>query len=101
MFETIKTYDVKNAYKNDILEQKIAKKLNKNIKKPKTNQKLIADVINKKELKVLSLKLKKQKLIKTKYKNKIIYKVNIKLPKNTLLKKALIYRKQTPLLLLS
>jgi membrane-bound lytic murein transglycosylase C len=88
MFNTLVKQDVKTALKNDILEQKIAKKLKKPKPKTTSQQKIIADMINAQEKQRLKAKLKKQKLIVVKHKGKFIYKANIKLPAESTIRKA-------------
>ena len=91
MFNDVMKKDIKSAYKNDILEQKIAKKLKKKKTKIATidaTRKLIADIINFRQQQKLKQKLKTKKLIKVKHKGKFIYKANVKLPADTTIKKA-------------
>lgn len=88
MFDNVLTKNVKDAYKDDILEQKILKKLKKVQKPVKSNQKLIADIISKREKYELKRKIEKQKLVVVKHKGKFIYKANVKLPSGSTLKKA-------------
>ncbi len=92
MYDNLDKYDVKKAYKNDILENKIAIKLNKVREAPKSNQKLIADIISRQQNKVIKEELSKKKLIVKKYKGRFIYIANIKLPPNSMIKKARIYK---------
>jgi len=92
MFNNLLKEDVKTAFKNDILEKKIAKKVKKKRKAPKSNQKLIADLINAQQKANLKAKLKKQKLIVVKHKGKFIYKANVKLPSDSTIKKAKQYK---------
>ena len=88
MFDTILTKDVNSAYKDDILEQKILKKLKKIQKPIKSNEKLIANIISNQEKTQLKQKIKEQNLIVLKHKDKFIYKANVKLPSGAILKKA-------------
>ena len=92
MFNDLLNEDVKTAYKNDRLENKIIKKLKIKQKKIKNNNKIIADMISKKEAKELTEKLKLKKLKVVKYKGKFIYKANLKLPSNAIIKKAKAYK---------
>ncbi len=80
--------DVQKAVEDDILEQKIAKKLKKTIPKTKSKQKLIADIVTKKEKKNILANIEKNKLKKIKYKQKMIYKVKIKFPSESMQRKA-------------
>lgn len=81
---------VKTAYKNDQLQQDINKKLNT---KPevKKDQKIISDLISKKDL---LKKVQDSKIKKIKHKDKFIYSVNVKLPSNSLIKKAKAYKSE-------
>lgn len=88
MFNNLSKDDVKTAYKKDILENKVQKKLHKPKKVIKSNQKIIADIINRQEMLRLKGKLNKKKIVVEKYKDKFIYKTNIKLPANSMMKKA-------------
>lgn len=88
MLEEVTKQDVKTALKNDILEKKIAKKLKKPAPKTKSTQKIIADVITKKQKFELKKELKKKKLTVVKYKGKFIYKANVKLPAGSTVRKA-------------
>ena len=92
MFNKLLKEDVKAAFNNDILEKKIAKKVKKKRKIPKSNQKLIADMISAQQKQNMIAKLKKQKLKVVKYKGKFIYKANVKLPSNSIIKKAKEYK---------
>jgi len=92
MFNNLLKESVKTAFKNDILEKKIAKKIKKKRKAPKSNQKLIADMINAQQKAHLRAKLKKQKLIVVKHNGKFIYKANVKLPSDSTIKKAKQYK---------
>ena len=85
--------NIKSAYKNDQLQQSINKIVKK---KTKTNNKskIIGDVITKKDI---DKKIKNITVKKVKNSDKFIYKVNIKLPSNTIIKKAMSF-KQTVLL---
>ncbi|MEA3512376.1 MAG: transglycosylase SLT domain-containing protein [Campylobacterota bacterium] len=88
MFKELIKEDVKTAFKKDILEKKISKKLKKTRKTPKSNQKLIADMINKQQKQNMFTKLKKQKLVVVKHKGKFIYKANVKMPSDSTIRKA-------------
>ncbi len=90
MFENLMKKDVKSAYKDDILEQKIVKKLKKKRKPPvvKSTRKIIADIINAQQKQKLKEKIKSQKLVVVKHKGKFVYKANVKLPSDTTIKKA-------------
>ena len=77
-------------------KQKIAKKIQKLKPKSKSKiqlkQKLIADILNIQEQIRIKKKLLSKKMTTKKYKGKIIYKANVKLPPNSLIKKARNYR---------
>ena len=92
MFDKLNKYDVKKAYKNDILEKKIAKKLDKIREVPKSNKKLIADIINKNQRKSMRNTISEQKFKRVKHKGKFIYKANVKFPPNSMIKKAKTYK---------
>lgn len=88
MFNSLLKDDVKSAYKNDILEETIAKKLNKSRAIVKSEEKLVADVITPQEKLEMINKLKKENLVIVKHKGKFIYKANVKLPSDTTIRKA-------------
>ena len=92
MFDELLKEDVKTAFKKDILEKKISKKLHKTVTPPKSNQKLISDIINAQQQQRLKAKLKTQKLKVVKYKGRFIYKANVKLPSNSMIRKAKNYK---------
>jgi len=92
MFNSLNSYDVKKAYKNDILEKKISKKLHKKRVQSKSSAKLIADIINRQQQQRLKNKLLKQKIKVVKYKGHFIYKANVKFPPNSMVKKAKTYK---------
>ena len=93
MFNNLLNEDVKTAYKKDLLEKRIAKKLKKKRKPITSNQKLIADIISAQEKTAMRNKLKKQNLIIVKYKGKFIYKANVKMPSNSMIRKAKTFKK--------
>jgi len=88
MFTQLLTEDVKSAYKNDLLEEKISKKLNKPRAVIKSKEKLISNIITPQEKLEMINKLQKENLIIKKYNGKFIYKANVKLPTNTTIRKA-------------
>ena len=88
MFKNLLNEDVKKAFKKDILDKKIAKKLKKQRVTPQTTQKIIADIISKRDRSKMLQRLKKKRLKVVKYKGSFIYKANIKLPSDTTVKKA-------------
>jgi membrane-bound lytic murein transglycosylase C len=90
--EKLFTYDVDKAYKNDLLEKKILKKLNKPVKKIESKDKIISDLYKKEDKKKLFDDIKTKKLIKVKHNNKFIYKLNVKLPSNSTINKARKYK---------
>ncbi|MGK0255429.1 MAG: membrane-bound lytic murein transglycosylase C, partial [Arcobacteraceae bacterium] len=92
LFNELLNEDLETAYKKDVLEKKIAQKLNKKQKTIRSNQKLIADIISAQEKIDMRNKLKKQNLIIVKYKDKFIYKANVKLPSNSMIRKAKIFK---------
>lgn len=92
IFDKMVQYSVEDGVKNDLLENKIAKKINIPVEQKKNEQKLIADVLTKKEQQQIRKNLVTQKVVKEKYNGKFIYKVNVKLPSNTIVKKAKEYQ---------
>ncbi|MEA3384380.1 MAG: murein transglycosylase domain-containing protein [Campylobacterota bacterium] len=88
MFDNLVKKDTKSAFKDDILEQKVIKKLKKKQPVIKSNQKIIADMINAQEKIRLKNEVKSKKLVVVKHKDKFIYKANVKLPANSTVKKA-------------
>ena len=93
MFNDLFKEDVKTAYKKDLLEKKISKKLKKKRKAVKSNRKLIADIISAQEKSAMRNRLKKQNLIIVKHKGKFIYKANVKMPPNSMIRKAKTFKK--------
>src|SRR5690606_18836182 len=79
--------DVKNAYEKDQLEHKINETL-KLTPKIQSQEKLIGDVLSQEEKKNFIEVAKKEPLVTTSYENKTIYKLNVKLPNEALIKKA-------------
>lgn len=88
MFDSLLKEDVKTAYKKDILENKIATKLNTPQAEVKSNEKIIADVITTKEKTEMANNLKNQDLIVVKHKGNFIYKANVQMPSDTTVRKA-------------
>ncbi|MGB3750247.1 MAG: transglycosylase SLT domain-containing protein, partial [Arcobacteraceae bacterium] len=88
MFDALLKEDIKSAYKKDLLEEKIATKLNTPRVEVKSNEKIIADIITTEEKNKMQNDLKKQALVVVKYKGNFIYKANIKLPSDTTIRKA-------------
>ena len=88
MFNTLLKEDINKAYKNDILEQKVRKKINKKLIPVKSNQKIIADMINKQEILKLKNQINSKNFKKVKYKKDIIFTLNMKLPSRAFLNKA-------------
>ncbi len=93
MFNNLLKEDVKTAYKKDLLEKKITKKLKKKRKPITSNRKLIADIISAQEKSAMKKRLKKQNLIIVKHKGKFIYKANVKMPPNSMIRKAKTFKK--------
>jgi len=92
MFNVLLNEDVKTASKKDILENKIAQKLNIKRKPIKSNQKLIANIISTQEKREMKNKLKKQNLIIVKHNGNFFYKANIKMPANSTIRKAKVFK---------
>jgi len=93
MFNNLLKEDINGAYKKDLLEKRIAKKLQKKRKAVKSSRKLIADIISAQEKRSMRKNLKKQNLILVKYKGKFIYKANVKMPPNSMIRKAKTFKK--------
>ena len=93
MFNNLVKEDVKTAYKKDLLEKRIAKKLKSKRKPIKSNQKLIADIISAQEKSTMKNQLKKQNLIIVKHNGNFIYKANVKMPPNSMIRKAKTFKK--------
>ena len=93
LFNKLLNEDVKSAYKKDLLETKIANKLQKPRKSSKSNKKLIADILTAQEKQTMRDNLKKQNLIIVKHKDKFIYKANVKMPADSMIRKAKTFKK--------
>jgi membrane-bound lytic murein transglycosylase C len=94
LFKDLGEYDVTKGYLGDILEQKISKKIDRGRDKINSNEKLIGDILTKEQQQSISDGIVGDKLTQTKYKENLIYKVNIKLPANRYLIKAKLYKEQ-------
>jgi membrane-bound lytic murein transglycosylase C len=92
LFDKLTTYTISDGVKNDILEQKISKKLQKTPSKEKINQKILMDAISKKQKEQIKKKFLEKKLVKVKHKGRFIYKANVKLPSDFTIKKAKKYQ---------
>jgi len=92
LYDKMINYSVDDGVKNDLLEKKIAKKLHKKEIKRESTQKLIADILTQKEQIRIKKELLRKKIIVEKYKGKFIYKANVKLPSNSLIRKAKNYK---------
>lgn len=94
MFEDLMAYDVNKGFFNDILEQKISKKLG-TIREPLQNkEKLIGDIISKDDEKIIKANIVADKLKEVKYNDKLLYKIELPFPPNALLTKAKLYKEQ-------
>lgn len=91
-FDDLLKDDVKRAYKNDQLENKIIKKLNTTPTHIKSTEKIISDIVPLNEKNKLTQQLQTIPLIKIKHKNNYIYKANLKFPPDSMIKKAQIYK---------
>lgn len=91
LFLELSKQNTKEAYKNDILEQNIEKKLGN---KPKTlkEQPIISDVYSKPQIELVKKQLDNGNLAKTTYNDNQIFKLNIKMPPDYILKKAKNYQ---------
>lgn len=88
LFNSLVHEDMGTAYKHDILEHKIGKILKKKSVKKISTQKVIGDCLTKKEKKNIQQNLRTKKLSHHSYKKSIIYTISVKLPSDTMLKKA-------------
>jgi len=94
MFEDLYTYDVNKGFLNDILEQKISKKLGTGREQLQNKEKLIGDIVSKEEEQTIKDSIVADKLKEVKYNDKLIYKIELPFPPNALLKKAKLYKEQ-------
>lgn len=94
MFEDLMTYDVNKGFFNDILEQKISKKLGTTREPLQNKEKLIGDIINKDEEQTIKSNIVGDKLKEVKYNDKLLYKIELPFPPNALLTKAKLYKEQ-------
>jgi membrane-bound lytic murein transglycosylase C len=94
MFEDLYTYDVNKGFLNDILEQKISKKLGTGREQLQNKEKLIGDIVSKEEEQTIKDSIVADKLKEVKYNDKLIYKIEFPFPPNALLKKAKLYKEQ-------
>lgn len=92
LYDELYSYDVKKAFYNDLLEKMISKNLNKVLEVPDENQKLLADMISKIKYKQIREKLILKTFKKIKYNDKLVYKVNIDLPKDFNREKSRLYK---------
>ncbi|NQY19935.1 MAG: transglycosylase SLT domain-containing protein [Campylobacteraceae bacterium] len=83
--------NVTTAVKKDQLENKILKKLGKS-NKIDSNEKIIADVLDKKIIIKYNKQIKSENISIKQYKKNKIYTIKFKLPNNTILKKAKLHR---------
>jgi len=82
MFKDLSSYNIKQAYDHDVIENMIAKKLNILRELPNTNQKLIADIFNKNSLKSTREMLIQLVFKQIKFNKNTIYQATIDFPKN-------------------
>lgn len=82
---------VKSAYENDQVEQKVIELTNEQ-KDIKSDEKIIADVVPDSYVTNEVKKIDTSKLQKAKVGDKFVYKLNVKLPSDTLIKKAKLYK---------
>jgi len=92
MFVDLVNEDVEEAAKKDILENKIAKKLNTTREPVKSKQKLISDIITTQEKIKIQEELKNKNLIVIEHEGKFIYKANVKMPKDSIIRKAKLFK---------
>ena len=94
MFDDLLKETVKTAHKKDLLEKKIAGKLKKPLKIVTSNRQLIADILTAREKATMQNKLQNQDLAVVKYKGKFIYKANVKMPADSMIRKAKTFKKE-------
>jgi membrane-bound lytic murein transglycosylase C len=92
MFDSLYREDVKQAYKNDILEKMVLKELKQKTTIPNSSQKIISDMINHKQKKILKSRIKPKNYKTIKYKKQTIYSLRLKFPTNAYLTKAKRYK---------
>jgi membrane-bound lytic murein transglycosylase C len=92
MFEDLVSYDANQGFLNDVLEQKISKKLGVGRTPLQSKEKLIGDVLSKEEQQIIKDGIVADKLKEVSYNDKLIYKIEIPFPSNALLKKAKLYK---------
>ncbi len=92
IFDDLFTYDVNKGFLNDILEQKISKKLGYGREPLQSNEKLIGDMYKKDEQQSIKNTIVADKLKEVKFNNTLIYKMEIPFPPNALLVKAKLYK---------
>ncbi|WP_419770848.1 MAG: transglycosylase SLT domain-containing protein [Candidatus Marinarcus sp.] len=91
-FDDLLKEDVKKAYENDQLENKINDKLKRKEPKSISDEKIISDILTQKKKEDFIEILKTKPLEKVVYNNKIIYKANLQLPPDSMIKKAALYK---------
>ena len=94
MFDDLLKETVKTAHKKDLLEKKIAVKLKKPLKIVTSNKQLIADILTAREKATMKNELQSQDLAVVKYKGKFIYKANVKMPPDSMIRKAKTFKKE-------
>jgi len=94
MFDNLLKETVKTAHKKDLLEKKIAVKLKKPLKVVTSNKQLIADILTAREKASMKDTLQNQDLTVVKYKGKFIYKANVKMPADSMIRKAKTFKKE-------
>lgn len=93
LFDDLLTQTVKDAHSKDILEQKISTKLKKPSKTVQSTQELIGDILTAREKETLKKEIEKKKLVVVKHKDHFIYKANVKMPSDSVIKKAKTFKK--------
>jgi membrane-bound lytic murein transglycosylase C len=93
LFKQLLNDDVRSAYKNDKLQQAINKKTNIKNNKVRNNQKLVSDLLKRKDRIQYKLDISNKKLSTKIYKKNKIYSIKLNLPKHSVMKKAGIYLK--------
>lgn len=97
MFHDTLNEDIKTANKKDLLEHKIAKILHKKVKPINSSKKLIAQDIDKKDLKKIKDEFKINNVHRYTYRKKNVYTITIPLPNRFMEKNAMRFQKDIAL----
>ncbi len=92
MFEELMKYDANKGYMNDILDQKITKKLGTGRDNLQNSEKLIGDFISQEDEQGIKAAIVVEKIQEIPFQDNKIYKIEIPFPSNALLKKAKLFK---------